>query len=101
MKDILKRIVFKEESVCILVLHRFKSSIIRLFRQCGRLLKGARTTGNEIVPVADQNYEIWNGTIFVLITFGVKSKLCTYIYLYLTTDFCKKNNYQTEIFMTT
>ena len=76
------------------MLHRFKSSIIRLFRQCVCVLKGDRTTGNEIVPVADQNYEIWNGTIFVLWTFGVKSILCTCIYLYLTTDFCKKNNYQ-------
>ena len=81
MKDSLKRIVFKEESVWILVLHRFKSSIIRLFRQCVCVLKGDRTTGNEIVPVADQNYEIWNDTIFVLRTFGVLKIQIVYMYI--------------------
>ena len=40
--------------------------------------KRGRTTNGEIGPVADQTYEMWNCSIFVILVFRGKSKMCIF-----------------------
>ena len=79
------------EFPCEYWIHNVSTDVLRT--QIGRTMNG------EISLVADQIYEIWNCTIFVIWVFRRKSKLCTGIYTKLSSLIINLHEQQTYTFI--